>query len=95
MNYSVILKILSSWEVIVAIVCVIIILPIAFFLASLDKKPVKVKKKTMKTPDKKTGNKEQRKERETVRNTASRRDSSTGKREIEEVDEDENEEEER
>jgi hypothetical protein len=61
MDYSVFLKIFSSWEAIAAIVCVMIVLPIAFFLASLDRKPVIVKRRVLKRKNKKIQKKEKNK----------------------------------
>lgn len=45
MNIGIIIDVMTSWQVLVIIFVLLLFFPIVFFIASLDKKPVRIDKK--------------------------------------------------
>ncbi|MBN2736938.1 MAG: hypothetical protein JXR70_08165 [Spirochaetales bacterium] len=45
----IIVEVLSTWQVIAIFILIMIVLPTIFYFASFDKKPVKIKKKVMRS----------------------------------------------
>lgn len=48
MLHEILFKVISAWQVIVIGLLIMIVLPVVFYFASFDKKPVKIKRTPMK-----------------------------------------------
>lgn len=90
---SIFFKIISSWEVIAAIVAFIIILPVTFYIASHDKNTTlefvgirKKRKKSVKNEEKKDNKEENTEKRRNKQSQAQKSDEENDEEESEEND---------